>query len=338
MRTRPPSGKRLAGLPPGGARRRRAPAAAQMKRVCRARSRAWRGAAAPPPRAPAALQSRPQGSARPSSPRRRLRLRRARTRLTLPPRLRQLRRLRRLRQLRLGAGRSRSPDPEPGKRRRRARRAAAAAEAGGGGAAGAPGRAPWPLLPKPGRLASAGRQRRRRAPGARAARRVLRASRRELRPGRGGGRGAGLRPPGGRRLRAQAPAAPARATEPSRRPRRPAAGADVGAGGCAPGRGTRKVCPPPGCRAEGARGPSAPGGHRASPDRAPGQRSRPGWLGPGRCRLQSWREENFSSGEIRTAMHTAPPEPRGPERTPAAAPAAALGSRPAPGAQRRELR
>lgn len=87
---------------------------------CGARSRAWLGAAAAaaaPPGAQAALQSRPRGSARPPSPR--LRLRRARPRLTLPP------------QLPLGAGRSGSLDAEPGKRR------AAGSSGGGGRGAGA---------------------------------------------------------------------------------------------------------------------------------------------------------------------------------------------------------
>lgn len=240
-----PYGERLAVLPPGGSWRRKAPAAAQTKCVCRARSRAWLGAAAPPPRAQAALQSRPLGSARPSSPRRRLRLRRARPRLTLPPQLRQLR---------LGAGWSRSPDPEPGKRRRRARRAvAAAAEAGVGGAAEAPGRAPWPLLPKPGRLA-----RRRRAPGARAARRVLRASRRELRPGRGRGQN-GRSPSSGRRQEAPCP----------------------GAGGYSPAHRAQQTSPPPRCRRGRGRG-----GLRAGP-RDP-QSLLAAWV-PGRGRARAQR-------------------------------------------------
>jgi hypothetical protein len=50
------------------------------------------------------------------------------------------------------------------------------------------------------------------------------------------------------------------------------------------------------------------------------------------------REENFSSGEIRTVMLTAPPETRAPERTPASTFAAAIGSERVLGAGRLERR
>lgn len=131
--------------------------------------------------------------------------------------------------------------PSPGSGGRRARQAAAAAEAGGGDAAEVLGRARRQLLLGPGRPASAGRPRRRRAPGARAARRALRASGRELRPGRGGGQSRRSPSSGRQEAPCRAPAT-ARVAEPSSRPRRPAAGADMGARGCAPGRRTLKVC------------------------------------------------------------------------------------------------
>lgn len=229
MPIRPPCGKRLALPPPGGSRRRWAPAAAQMKCVLRGSLPGLARGRRPPPRAQAALQSRPLGSARPPSPRRRLRLRRARPRLALPP------------QLRRGAGRSGCSDPERGKRR-------AAGSASGGGCRGGrrrggrgAGAGGGPLLLPRGQLASAGRleaprpRGRGRPPGS------LRASRRELRPGRGEDRTGHLHPPGGGGLRARE-AATARVSEPSSRPRHPAAGADMGARGCARGRGTRKVC------------------------------------------------------------------------------------------------
>lgn len=131
--------------------------------------------------------------------------------------------------------------PSPGSGGRRARQAAAAAEAGGGDAAEALGLARRPLLLGPGRPASAGRPRRRRAPGAGAARRALRASRRELRPGRGGGQSRRSPSSGRQEAPCRAPAT-AQVAEPSSRPRRPAAGADMGARGCAPGPRTLKVC------------------------------------------------------------------------------------------------
>lgn len=114
----------MALLPPGGSRRRWAPATVQTNCVLRGSlpglARGRRRLPHTPPRAEAALQSWPLGSALPPSPRRRLRLRRARHRLTLPP------------QLWLGTGRSGSPEPSPGSGGRRARRAAARPKLWGG--------------------------------------------------------------------------------------------------------------------------------------------------------------------------------------------------------------
>lgn len=198
----------MALLPPGGSRRRWAPSTVQTNCVLRGSlpglARGRRRLPHSPPRAEAALQSWPLGSALPPSPRRRLRLRRARHRLTLPP------------QLWLGTGRSGSPDAEPGKRR--------AAGSASGGAAEALGRARRPLLFAQGRSASAGHPRRRRASGSGAARRALRASCLELRPGRGGGQN--RRSPSSGRQEASCPGAcnspgrPAQKTSPSPRCRR----------------------------------------------------------------------------------------------------------------------
>lgn len=186
---------------------------------CGARSRAWLGAAAAaPPGAQAALQSRPRGSARPplsaspppprSSP--------AHAAPAAPARRRQER---------LSGRRAREAEGgglgEQRRRRPRRWRGRCSSDPGGRLSPGVRGGAASPEPGLPAGLSvrlpeSSGR-------------------------GAAEGRAAGLHPRAGRRLRAREPAT-ARVAEPSTRPRRPAAGADMSAQGCAPGSGTRKVC------------------------------------------------------------------------------------------------
>lgn len=243
-----------------------------------ARSRAWLGAAAaaPPPRAQAALQSWPRGSARPPSPRLRLRLRRARPRLALPP------------QLPLGAGRSGSPDAEPGKPRaagsasKRPTRAAAAAARprcwggrGGGRCFSGPGgrRAPGVRVgaapPEPG-------------PPSGLSARLAESS------GRGAaeGRAAKLQPRAGRSLRAWAPATrrDRRAQQPSPPPR---SRRGHGRAGRRAGPRDPQSLLARWARSRGRARARRPQRDRESPDWTPGRWSQEGWLGLARCRLQS---------------------------------------------------
>lgn len=108
-------------------------------------------------------------------------------------------------------------------------------------------------------------------------------------------------------------------------------------GGARRAAGPAKFASPLGAEPRARPGPAPPGEtERPRIGRHGGGAERGGSAPPdAACKV---REENFSSREIRTAMLTAPPEARAPERRPAPASTAALASRLTPGARRLERR